>query len=200
MPLPCKLRTLTKLAAAAGASLALLALPGTAAAASVCPVQVTAPVFAQFGDPRDYYLAPGGSFEGSVSWAKSGGVSLVAGNEPWFLAGAGHTTAVRLTQGGTITSAKLCVTAAEPYLRFVAKATGYGSLVVSVTGKSGSGTKFTSATTSISAGAHRAWAPSRLVSLNTASYTSDDPGYVEITFRSQGDWVVDDVFVDPYRR
>ena len=93
----------------AAAALGVAALP-SAASASTCVPGPTAPVFAQFGDPAFYFLAPGGSFEGSLSWARSGPVSVVSGNEPFLLAGPLHTKSLRLGDDGSVTTPKFCVT------------------------------------------------------------------------------------------
>ncbi len=53
---------------------------------------------------------------------------------------------------------------------------------------------------SVSASDPVTWAPSRLVDLKTAGLEPDETGYVDVTFRRQGDWRVDDVFIDPYKR
>ena len=58
-------------------------VPGAAQAAE-CPVPVTTQVFAEFGDPNQYFLAPGGDFE-SLSWARSGGAGS-SRHDPFGLA------------------------------------------------------------------------------------------------------------------
>src|SRR3954447_22824845 len=45
--------------------------------------------FAQFGDDNNYFLAPGGDFEGAAGdWADNG-ARVVSDQEPWQVAGAG---------------------------------------------------------------------------------------------------------------
>ena len=53
---------------------------------------------------------------------------------------------------------------------------------------------------SVSPGDHLAWAPSDLIDLKTDHLEAGEAGYVTVSFRSQGSWLVDDVFIDPYRR
>jgi hypothetical protein len=197
-------RTLTRAAkVAAVAALASAAIPGAASAATtgpVCAPQTTKQAFILFGDLRDYYLAPGGAFEGSVSWAGSGAVSLAASNDPWFLAGIGHKSSARLGFGASITSPKLCVSRNEPFARFVAKSSGSGQLDVTVRVYHPNGYVIGSSSGSVSPSAHARWAPSELIDLQTSSWPVGQTGYVDVSFRSRGDWHVDDVFVDPYRR
>jgi hypothetical protein len=47
---------------------------------------------------------------------------------------------------------------------------------------------------------HRTWQPSDPVLLKTDDLRDGETGLVSVTFRSQGSWLVDDVFIDPYRR
>jgi hypothetical protein len=180
------------------AALALVAAPAASAATVVpCETRATTPVFSQFGDQRDYYLAPGGSFEGSITWFNGGPVSLVAGNEPWYLAGTGHSSAVRLQYGARLISPVLCVTRDEPYLRFMAKSEGTGSLHVTVFLFSASNKVLHSS--SMSSRDFASWAPSHLIDLQTSKLPAGEQGYIAVAFRSGGDWTIDDVFVDPYR-
>jgi hypothetical protein len=181
------------------AALALVAAPAASAAITPvpCASNATEKVFSQFGDDRDYYLAPGGSFEGSITWFNRGPVSLVAGNEPWYLAGTNHSSAVRLQRGATLISPVLCVTRDEPYLRFMAKSEGTGSLHVTVFLFSASNKVLHSS--SMSAGDFASWAPSGLIDLQTSKLPAGESGYIAVALRSQGDWTIDDVFVDPYR-
>jgi hypothetical protein len=183
------------------AALALVAAPAASAATTnPCGTQITAPVFAQFGDLADYYLAPGGSFEGStIPWAKSGAASLAAGNEPWYLAGATNRQALRLQKDAKVTTPKLCVTRNEPYLRFVAKAVGSGQLDVEVRLYDANGQVTDSSSGGVSPSDHNGWRPSKLIFLKTDKLAAGQAGYIDVSFKSQGDWTIDDVFVDPYR-
>lgn len=182
-------------------ALALAALPAAAASAAECAPQPSAPVFTAFGDLNAYHLAPGGSFEDGLDWARSGAASLAAESEPFALAGLGHAQSVRLLKGARITTPKLCVTRLEPHLRFVARATpGSGQLDVEVRVYDGAGAVVDSSSGSISPSSHLTWRPSRFVHLKTDSFADGESGHVDVRFSSQGDWLVDDVFIDPTRR
>jgi hypothetical protein len=199
MPFQKRASLLAKLAVT-GAALAALALPGGAAAAD-CTLPATAQTFAQFGDPNHYYLATGGGFEVSDAkgWSLFGSTSVIAENEPFMLAGTSDTRSVRVPAGSSVRSGKFCVTARLPHLRFVAKHAGGGDLEVRVDTYNGSeliGTAYTA----VPAAEHGQWAPSRYVSLNTSGIPAGEKAHAQVTILSQGDWQVDDVFIDPYAK
>ena len=61
-----------------------------AAFAAQCPTQSAKQKFSKWGDGSDYFLVPGGSFEGTpaeVGWTLSG-ATLTPGNEPFHINGA----------------------------------------------------------------------------------------------------------------
>ena len=201
------LRRLPRLAALAAC--ATLALPSAALAGkstttttspsspSSCSYPATSQSFLRWGDTSYYYLASGGAME-TMSWSGSGG-SIVAGNEPWYLASTLHKNSLRLPRGASVTSPKFCVSAALPHLRFVAKAAS-GEITVRVdlynaaTGKVSS-----SHSETLFASSHLPWAPTRFVSLDTGGMAAGETANATVTITSYGDWLVDDVFVDPYR-
>ena len=77
------------------------------------------------GRHSPYNLVPGGYFEaGAAAWSLSGGASVVSGNEPWKVAGAGHSRSLKLTAGRGATSPAICVGLEHPTLRFFAKNNG----------------------------------------------------------------------------
>ncbi len=182
---------------AALAAVALAAVPAVASAA--CPLPPTTQAFARFGDTSDYFLAPGGGFEGAPSWSRSGPAEQVAGNEPFMLAGADDTTSMRLPPSGRVTTPRFCVTADMPHLRFVARAGGGGRLDVVVRLFDDGKVKETSSE-SVSPSEHPAWAPSRFVDLETEELEAGERRSADVTFRSEGGWRIDDVLIDPYKR
>jgi hypothetical protein len=197
--MPRKLsRTMRLSTIAATAAAALFAAPAGASAAE-CTYGPTSPAFSQFGDTASYYLAPNGGFEQTLSWAKSGAVSQVTGNEPFYLAGLSHNKSLRLQKDARVTTPPLCISPETPHLRFVAKAAGGGQLDVEVRFYQ-NGKVTDSSSGSVSPSDHAAWAPSRTVDLKTSKLLPGQTGTVTVTFRSQGDWLVDDVFIDPRMR
>jgi hypothetical protein len=191
---PRKLSRMKRLFTSGGLVIAALAaVPATAAAN--CEYGPLSQPFAQFGDSADYYLAPGGDFE-SLSWSSWGGASLVYGVNPLSLAGGARS--LSLDSGEGVRSPLLCVSRDTPHLRFLAKGRE-GQLDVEVRVYR-NGRVTDSSSGSVSTSAHRWWAPSRNVDLKVDSLASGETGAVTVTFRSQGDWLIDDVFIDPYRR
>jgi hypothetical protein len=192
---PRKLSRMKRLLTSGGVVIAALAAAPATAAAAECEYGPLSQAFAPFGDSADYYLAPGGDFE-SLTWSQWGGASLVFGVNPYQLGGG--TRSLKLDKDETVRSPLLCVSRDTPHLRFMAKGSG-GQLDVEVrTYRYGRVTD--SSSESVSQSDHRSWAPSRNVDLRADSYGSGETGLVTLTFRSQGDWLIDDVFIDPYRR
>src|SRR3954447_22121352 len=81
-------------------SVALLALGAGTASAGVlvasapsCDNGAVSQPFAQWGDDNPYFLAPGGSFEGSLGGWDAGRSRVVADQEPWRVHGAGESRA-----------------------------------------------------------------------------------------------------------
>jgi hypothetical protein len=180
------------------AALALGAAPAAASAAE-CSYGPSAPVFAAFGDTAQYYLAPGGSFEGTLGWARSG-AAIVAEADPFRLTGLADTHALRLRAYSWAITPKLCVSPETPHLRFVVKARGSGGLDVEVRLYGSDGEVTDSSSGSVSESDHVGWSPSRTVDLKVDNLAPGETGLVDVRFESKGDWRVDDVFVDPYRR
>lgn len=192
--MPRKLSRAQRLVATIGGAVCIAgALPGAALAAE-CPVQPTSKAFAQFGDTNDYYLAPGGAFE-SLTWSSVGSVDLSFDNDPFELAPG--VLSARLDNGESV-STSFCVDRTMPHLRLVAKRID-GQLDVTVrTAYNGS---TDSSSGSLDNSYHeRSWGPSSYVPLKTDAIPVGESGTATITFRSQGAWRIDNVFVDPFRR
>lgn len=192
--MPRKLSRAQRLVATIGGAVCIAgALPGAALAAE-CPVQPTSKAFAQFGDTNDYYLAPGGAFE-SLTWSSVGSVDLSFDNDPFELAPG--VLSARLDSGESV-STSFCVDRTMPHLRLVAKRID-GQLDVTVrTAYNGS---TDSSSGSLDNSYHeKSWGPSAYIPLKSADIPVGESGTATITFRSQGAWRIDNVFVDPFRR
>jgi len=170
-------------------------LPGAASAAE-CAAVPTSKAFAQFGDANDYFLAPGGAFD-SIWSEKSGTPNLVANENPFNLGGG--VTSLRMTGKEAVTSAQFCVDRTMPHLRFVALHDDDGQLDVEVKIYE-NGRVMDSSSGSIAPSDHRSWAPTRTVDLKTGGMAEGESRTATVRLRSQGEWYVDDLFIDPYRR
>lgn len=190
-------------AGAAGAVGAMTLGGGIASATEACVSPVSKKAFAHFGDTASYFLAPGGAFEGPLTWAHNASAAIVAGNEPFMLNAPTDDQSLRLRPGGTVTTPLMCITPETPHLRFVAKALDSRPLNVRVRfyGRTDDDWEVTDVTRgSVSAAGHGQWAPSRNIDLMTHMLAPGTVGYVDVKFKSQGDWQIDDVFVDPFAR
>ena len=192
---------------AAVSACAALMVPATAAAArgttttsnSGCTLPATTQVFSAFGDLGYYYLAPGGSFE-TLTWSKVGAPKLVVENESYQLAGSRHRYSVQLEDGESVTSPKFCISQDQPFLRFLARAYGFGPMDVRVDVYGSNGLVAETTTTTIGDDEHTEWAPTEPIMLNTSTMGVGQKAYATLTIASEGSWLVDDVFIDPYRR
>jgi hypothetical protein len=177
------------------AAAAAVVFPAGASAAN-CEKLPTTKVFAPLGDFNDYFLAPGGDFEGTQTWQTAGPV-IQRWTHP-ALPGAGPTGMV-LGSGGSITSPKLCADLLRPTLRFGAYAyQGAGSLRVEAVDDKGAavllgrlgGAEFAAGmvTEHLGFGTKLGLAP-------------DSSKHVRLRLTAEsGTWIADAVYIDPYMR
>jgi hypothetical protein len=194
-------------------SAALVALAVSASSASAgaledsstaCSSQTFSQPFAPWLDWSSYTAAPDGTFEnGAPSWSLADGAALSAGNESYFVHGAGDATSLALPSGSRATSGAMCVGVDYPTVRFFAKRTGgsaFGSLRVDVLFEDAAGTVRSLAIGSASS--NGSWAPSApmLITVNLLALLSNGQTAVAFRFVPQSSsWSVDDVYVDPFR-
>jgi hypothetical protein len=181
------------------AALVLGAVP--AAAAAECPQQPTSMVFAAWGDTSQYFLAPGADFEGATtSWA---GGSLVAGNDPFYLAGGGDRSSLLIRSGASASSTSFCADVTHPDFRFVAQpldARNPGSLQVSVRFRDRYGATRTWLMWTMT-GVQYWTASPRVRLMRDLPLPDSGETSARLQFRAVGgDWAVDDVFIDPFRK
>jgi hypothetical protein len=170
----------------------------TSAAGCVAPALSSA--LASFGDWRSYFLAPGGDFEsGAHGWTLTGGATTSTGSSPLRLGAA--TKSLRLPAGATATSPAFCVDLNYPTFRFFA-AQGKAPLSVDVIYPA-LGTNKPKATT-VKGGA-TGWTLAKDVDLRPTIVTKN-AGWRLVQLRYvadkalKGDWLVDDVLIDPKMR
>lgn len=217
---------LRKSSSRATRAVAILSLTGIAAgaaastASAACEQLPTTKAFSRYGDQADYSLAPGGGFEGTNTWALTGGAKVQSGNDS-----TGATTGSRslfMPLGSTATSPEFCVDETNPHFRFAMKSANKGGYVAAVLWRNSSGqltqAEFTSSAyvTTLSS----TWAPSALSPLATKlTLGTDNAATVQLKIISTGNqnWAdtnilgtlasnlfgsvaIDSVMVDPYRR
>jgi len=176
------------------AGLALAALP---AAAAACPEQAGTPVFSAFGDQADYFAAPGGTFEGGLSgWT---GGALVGENEPWRLGGVNGRQALRVGTA-TASSPAFCIGLEHPYFRYTAKPSHFGAVLrVYLRYQLGGGWTTILVGTLSGTGGWQVAPPSLLAFGGTLPLGGTTQA--QLQFRSDsGSWLIDSVYVDPYRK
>jgi hypothetical protein len=196
----------------------VLASTGVAAAAS-CPTLATTTPLSQFGDTNNYFVVPGGTFEGSAlpaGWTASG-ASLSAGNEPFHVLNASDNQSLTIQAGGSVTTSYACLDATMPEMRFFARQIGSGSdLKVDLLVKWGPGT-VTVPLADLADGSMNAWAPTDQIFAPPGQSLA--PGVIvqgALRFSVPGNgpagngpagngpasadaWQIDDILVDPYR-
>jgi hypothetical protein len=195
--------SLGRVLAASLAALALVTiLPSVANAAGDCPEQPSNQVFAPWGDPAHYVLAPDGGFEaGAAGWRLSGGAAVQDGNESYDVAGAGDAHSLALPAGSSATSPPVCISVAHPTIRLFVRNTGsrLSTLRVSVVYRGLLGLPLELRIGTVSG--DEAWSPSAPVPIlvNLLSLLGDQ----DVTFRfatAGGEWSIDDVHIDPYSK
>lgn len=185
---------------------ALLALAVFAGSAQACSYSGAEKVFSPWGDQQNYVLVSDGGFEaGGSGWQLSRGAAVVAGNESYYLNDAGDSKSLSLPTDSSAVSPPVCMAIDTPSFRFVARNTGDPSSKLRVEAVYKLlGLVRTKTAATLSAGS--TWSPTQSVStvltLSTILGTLI-PSAIEIRFTpldSSGQWRVDDVYVDPFRR
>jgi len=181
----------------AAAATAVIAAPAGNAGLLSCPASQHP--FAQFGDNNTYFGFANNGFEsGANGWSLSG-ASVVGGNEPWNVNGAGGNS-LSIGPGGTAASQRVCAALLAPAWRMFAKSNGAnGSLRAQIVfyGLLGNITGILNVTNFDSSG-YGSWEPSGDIASVLALPIATVSAQLRLTnTSSSGTWQVDDVFVDP---
>ncbi len=182
----------------------LFASSGVAAAHVCQPPPLVSP-FAQWGDTSDYFLAPGGSFDGGTSGWVLNDAELSSGAGAGFNFGSiSASGSVTIGAGGSATSPSLCVNSTMPSLRFFARQLSRGGdlSVQGVVQASEANSAMTVTITELPDGSMPSWAPIGRVALLTASLPAGASVNGVLRFSvpaGAGAWQIDDIYVDPYR-
>lgn len=175
--------------------------------AESCDTQTYSQPFEKWLDHMIYTPVPGGHFEaGAEPWTLAG-ARVVSGNETHYVRSRSDTSSLSIPQGKSATSPAMCVGLDEPTLRFFAKQSAV--LLGSATSTMAVAVEFeTSLGLVVSApvgvvAANSGWQPSlpMVVVANLLPLMPNDTTAVRFRFTAvTGNWQIDDVYVDPYRR
>jgi hypothetical protein len=179
-------------------------LGSTGVALASCPSQPVSSPFTQWGDSNDYFLVPGGSFEGTadqVGWTLSN-ASLTSGNESFNVNDPGDQQSLTINGGGSATSPYFCVDDTMSGLRFFAQQAGAGTdLRVKALLQNSDGSVTAVQLADLADGSMPAWAPTDSLG-GSGHLPAGSSLMVALRFRapiSSGSWQIDDIYVDPYR-
>jgi hypothetical protein len=172
-----------------------------------CGPELVSQPFAPWGDQNGYTVVPGGGFEtGTPAWTRTGGATVVSGNESYHVGGVTDSKSLSLPAGSSGTSPYTCTSIFDPTLRLFVRNTGNPSSQLTVRalypGLLGG---VQTSTIGVLHGSST-WEPSPAMPLlldNLLATLSLDSTVIAFRFTpadSTGDWQIDDVYLDPYGR
>lgn len=189
--------------AAGVAATAVLAPAGAADAATTsCAGESLQQVFAAWGDPSWYFLAPDGGFEGGAAgWSLTGGARVVRSTDPFGLGGTGDRRSLALPKGASATSAPFCIRRDSRIVRWVQRGTRRGALAVEVVHLE-TAARTPGRMLDVLRGRNE-WEPSPQVKIPLWGTGAEGHGFAIVALKLTaltGTWSVDDLFVDPRQR
>ena len=196
----CTSALVALIAPAAQANL-LSILPGS------CGNQTESQPFSRWGDTNNYTLVTGGTFEvGSVPWVLLSGAGVGSGNESYYVNASSDRRSLSLPSGSSATSPAVCTSIYHPTLRLFVKNTGSTSsrLRVEVLYPALLGGVQLAHLGDLSGAS--TWQPSPTLSLGatnllaTVSLQQTAIAYRFTPEGTGGQWLIDDVYVDPRMR
>ena len=181
-----------------GCTVMLASLVLAPAALAACPGQVLEQPFEPWGDSAHYTLLPDGDLTaGGAGWQLDG-AEVVDDNEPWNVHGSSAPAALRLSTGDSATTPPVCVSLQHPTMRFFVRDAGgiLGALTVEVVLGNGVALPI-GVLTGLLEGSQ--WSPSPILPIVANLF--DDEVRFRFTATGLGSaWVIDDVYVDPYKK
>jgi hypothetical protein len=163
-----------------------------------CDGQALEQPFAQWGDSAQYTLVGDGDLSGGGEGWDLDGADLVADNEPWYVHGPSSPRALRLRSGDSATTPPICVSLAHPTMRFFLRNRGglLGTLTVQVVTSSG-----LTLPVGLIPGllGDDDWNPSAPF-LVVGNLLDDEVSFRFTAGGLGGSYVIDDVYVDPYKK
>ena len=201
---PTTIRAIVGIACTACA-LIVLATAGFAPAdaalinSGTCPATTLSHPFAAWGDSSSYEAVPGGSFEGSLAgWSLSGGATRTSGSDPYGVTGSVGQSSLMLPAGASAQSPPVCVDAANPTFRFLAR---NNSLLASVAVQVVYPTLLGPVALPLGAAAlSSTWRPTLPMLTGSLAGALLNGGTTQLSLRFTallGSSQIDDVFVDP---
>jgi hypothetical protein len=193
----------TAVLAALTAMLVAAPAAGAAAPASIgCGYSGTS-VFAPWGDERSYALTPDGGFEnGAGGWTLGDGAAVVEGNEDFQVGGSADHQSLALPAGSSAASTPFCVSRRENVFRLFARTNGGtdARLKVEVVYTDIRNGQHSERVARLRAG--EAWAPTDALSIALPGARGNRTTDVSLQFTAigDGDWQIDDVYIDPRLR
>jgi hypothetical protein len=173
-----------------------------AAFAAQCPTQSVKQKFSKWGDSSNYFLVPGGSFEGTpadVGWTLSG-ATLTAGNEPFHINGATDDQSLLINDGGSATSPAFCVDSTMSSFRFFVRETTPGSDLKIQGVVQTPRAPLSMILADLPDGSLPVWTPVQVtVATNRIPKGFSIAAAMRFVVPGSGSWQIDDVYVDPYR-
>jgi hypothetical protein len=190
---------------AAAANAATTTLP-TTTITSACGTETASQIFKTYAnDSAEYSLAPNGTFANNAAgWTLSGGVTVAADTNKTGIGGVAGDYQLNMGPGSTAISPPLCVSAANPYFRFLLKPDFFGSSISTAVALNNAITSlltglYSWSTLSIFPGDWQASSPNPLAKLVTL--TTNGTATVRLEFTDTTTWEsIADVYVDPWAR
>jgi hypothetical protein len=202
---PMMLRTPSLRRLVIGCAVMSLSLLGAATAradsGARCEARTIEQPFVAWDDLADYFLVPDGDFTGGAAGWDLAGSEVVPENEPYYVHGGDIPAAVRLESGASATSPMICVTENDPTMRFFARSTGdmTGTLEVEVMYTDAVGEAQSLLIGAVAGAITGEWTAVLPMQITANVYEMT----VAFRFTAQGTgstWLIDDVFIDPYRK
>lgn len=171
-----------------------------------CPSRYLEQPFTRWLDVNNYFHADNGGFEqGAAHWSLDG-ASVVQGNEPYHVHGAGESKSLSIPSGAEAMSDTTCVGLDEPTVRLFVKsstASLLSELKVEVLYEDTYGNVRSATIGSVPALSSTSWTPHvpMAIGVNLMALVGDKtPVRFRFTAEGTADWQIDDLYVDPRYR
>ena len=185
------------------ASALALVLAPSARGSAACDAQEVERPFLPWADPAAYVLVRNGTLEHSAAWNLTRGATRVGGNEVFHVHDPADRSSLALPQGSSARTAPMCVGVEHPTLRLFVRNSGAADslLLVEVLFKDALGASHAVPIGAV-AGAP-SWQPTLPLAIGANLFAALAGEHVDVAFRftpqGDGDWSIDDVYVDPFR-